>query len=92
MTKAEFDAATKEDWGGDYMASDERRAYRARRLKGDDLRGDYLAARSREYETRKRRSSDPLFGFQPLLSRSLRWRAPAEHARSQGRTLLSGGI
>lgn len=53
MTKREFDAATRENWGGPFMASDEREAYRAERLRGDrdevlrpGPRGDLLARRA----------------------------------------------
>ena len=92
MTKREFDRLTKANWGGDCMASDERRTYRAERHKGDDLRPDYLAARTREYEARKKLFSDPLFGFAPLMGPSLRWRAPAAWARNVGKTLLTGRI
>lgn len=39
MTKHQFDAATQQNWGGPFMASDEREQYKADRCKGTQRAG-----------------------------------------------------
>jgi len=69
MTKREFDAATKQNWGGPFMASDERETYReTRSLPPRGERSSDLLARREEYSRRS--------GI-PALSRGSRFCAPA---------------
>ena len=57
MTRRDFDAATRENWGGPFMASDERAAYRAARHR--DAPGvDRLAVRAAYL---RRRGRSPLW-------------------------------
>ena len=71
-TKREFDAATKRNWGGPFMASDERETYREeRRLPSRGERSRDLLARREAYSR--------YFGI-PALSRGSRFCAPALYA------------
>jgi len=95
MTKREFDAETKRNWGGPNMARDERCNYRAGRFMEHRGSGahyptetaDYLAARM--FETVRMRQGSTRFA---VLGVSSRWRAPAAYRATQGRTLLTGRI
>jgi hypothetical protein len=72
MTRREFDAATRENWGGPFMASDERARYREDRFLPDLLERDPdLLARRAAYSRRD--------GI-PALSRGSRFCAPALYA------------
>lgn len=100
MTKREFDALTKENWGGKGMARDERCNYRERRMlkhngsgahEPTDTAVDYLAEREHEirYLRRIRDWHEPLL---PVLGIGSRWRAPAAWRAKKGQTLLTGRI
>ena len=72
MTRREFDGATKRNWGGLFMASDERELYREDRLlpPRGERSGDFLA---------RRLSYSKTTGI-PALSRGSRFCAPALYA------------
>lgn len=72
MTRREFDAATKRNWGGPFMASDERATYREGRFLPDLLERDpdHLARRA---------AYSRHFGI-PALSRGSRFCASALYA------------
>jgi len=70
MTKRQFDSEIKENWGGPFMASDERENYRTRLLKRLGAREDY----------RERREKDSKTAGVPALSRGSRFSSPALYA------------
>lgn len=89
MTKREFDRETQENWCCDGMASDERRAYRARRMRVLDRERDYIrsrAARMREL----RRMRDNWEKTLATLDRGSPFRAPIAYRARVGQTLLFG--
>jgi hypothetical protein len=72
MTKRKFDSLTKRNWGGPFMASDERATYREDRHLPD------LLERDRDLLARRDRYAR-YFGI-PALSRGSRFCAPALYA------------
>lgn len=91
MTRREFDAITKENWGAPDMASDEHAEYRYRRLRwvpSQALGHDYVALRARSHARRNMRQLDRI----PTLHRCTIFRAWAEARRDRGRPLLGGSV
>lgn len=68
MTKQEFDAITKENWGYRGMASDERRHYRQRRLRDVGGIESFIEIRARER-----------LNYLPTLAIGQKWRNVAEY-------------
>lgn len=96
MTKREFDAATKENWGGRGMASDVRCSYRERRMREHDGCGaygprcapsDYIARRAWEMQ-RVRRLRYPWEPALATLGVGSKFRAGQAFAARQGWPLL----
>ena len=97
MTKREFDAATKENWGG-RMASDERCSYRERRMREHNGCGaygpscaptDYITRRANEM-ARTRAGRYPWEPVLATLGIGSRFRAPQAWAAQTGRSMLGG--
>jgi hypothetical protein len=86
MTRREFDAATKWNWNGAGMASDERRAYRLSRGHVDS--DDFIARRASAHARRNTQERQSLDGFRPMLGIASPYRAPAAFRAATGRSLL----
>ena len=82
MTKREFDHETKENWGEQGMARDERCDYRERRMLEHNGSGAHGSTRTRmslidrRADHARRRN---IGGFIPALDRGSMWRSIADH-------------
>ena len=85
-TKREHDKATKENHG-ERMASDTRRAYRARR--GQVQGRDYVSARAAEMASRNVPWIVRLDGFLPALGIASRFRTVAAYRARAGVAMLA---
>lgn len=89
MTKREHDAATKENWGGKGMASDERWSYRRRRGVYLTAPRDYIAERAAYMAWRNHPSAIGRDGFLPTLGIGSRYRVPQAYRARTGAPLLT---
>ena len=88
MTRREFDAVTKWDYGA-HMAGDTKESYR--RERAYVIEGyDYVTFRARVHA---RRNANPYHrdGFLPVLARGSAFRAPQAWRAKEGRSMLRLG-
>lgn len=86
MTRKQFDAVTKENWGSDCMARDERSDYRRSRrvVIGDDM----IARRAAEMVRRNHAEWVALDGRLDTLGLASKWRSVASERARSGLSLL----